>query len=336
MTKLFFVLLGLVAIQAHAADGVINGGGGKGVLCVQPDGSRSLESLDRYEARLVWKYSLPTSRDFDSEFLRVMSRLDAIWAGDVQTEPPLYSPQNHDNYLFAHRKFEASLNFLPAGARLRYTPDAGEAVVPPPNCSLVQVITYMDEGAETGSILVDQEYWNMITPQDRVAFFLHEFIYKSLRVFGEKNSARVRKMTGRLISTEIYTGILEPVRRAKKALECFNNAPKERDADYPLHFYLVPGKNERGEDGTTLVFDTIGRRGMLATTTAFSSLTFDVWEKKTWLSGSDQIDISSFLGYEYAKLVFENGSEERWFIHLKDEEDRMREIGFHCSPLERR
>ena len=85
----------------------------------------------------------------------------------------------------------------------------------------------------------------------------------------------------------------------------------------------------------------IGDRGMLATTTAFTYLPFEVWAGQTQVTGSDHLTIGSFLGYERAELTLGELAREvparppgpverKWSLTLSDG-GQLRTVDFHCE-----
>ncbi|MGE3262179.1 MAG: hypothetical protein AB7K68_10395 [Bacteriovoracia bacterium] len=344
MMKLILVLGIFGALHAQA--GVINGGGGKGILCVNPDGSRTVESLDRYEARIVWRYSVPESKDFDAEFLRMMSRAHYAFNGNAHQAPGPYSAKEHEEFLLLLKVFQAQMNFLPVGTHLKPTDDAGEVVIPPANCAITQVIHYLDETERTGQILVDKEYWDLLSPQDQVGFFMHEVVYKDFRTSGETSSLRTRKLVGRLLSSEVYPNPYSPLWGAPKMLHCLGKMD-----DYGwgtssgLDFYVVPAVDKPGRNAALLVFTTIGDDGMMAATTALSPFEYESFTGDPQYAsyGSASLSVNSFYGPR--SLVLRMGGEgagspppqpslRKMFMRF-DRKGQTQETEFSCQPEER-
>ncbi len=225
MIRYLMLLLVCVAVQTPTllkASGGQEGGGGKGVFC-ESHGERTVESLDLWEAKNVWGYKIPASKDIQSEIKRVMP----VWYSSLH-EKPTDAPFQYRQKDIAmwnswyHDDFLSRLNRIPSGTRLNPTNDTTLILQPPPNCKVVQVLVYIDEGADSGRILADGEFWDLLDDENKYAYYFHETIYKRFRDSYEnyQSSDIVRKYVGALFSTDAFPSKSAKVRQFDKALEC--------------------------------------------------------------------------------------------------------------------
>ena len=187
--KLFILAL-LFPVTGFA--GVLNGGGGKGVLCETVGQAPTLRVLDVYEAALRWP-ELPLRADLTAELQLALHGFNLVWAepGEVFKSEP-----SRDAVEKAFRtEFFDKIIYIPKGARIPVTEDATIPVLAP-NCRQVQIAVYTTLGIE-----IDREYWEMLTPRDQAALAVHEALYFYRRTYGAVNSDETRAFVGRLYSS---------------------------------------------------------------------------------------------------------------------------------------
>lgn len=268
--KISFLILGLllsVSVHANAMEliGGVGSGGGKGVLC-ETAGQRTVESLDLFEAKNVWGYSIPASQNLENEIKRVMP---VYWSAHF--EEPTQAPFKYDedswiNFLNIYQhEFIRIMRFIPSGSRLRPTEDATIILDPPSNCKIIQVLVYLDEGTGSSGILVDKEYWDLVDDQNRLALFLHERDYKSVRSYSQiDNTDSIRKYVGATFSSAPYPSPYKNVRKADSVLYCQTQANHPTTDYNPVLFYVIPIE-DLPEDGihpsTQLFFEHFGNFG---------------------------------------------------------------------------
>ena len=145
--------------------GVLNGGGGKGVLCETVGQKPTLRVLDVYEAARRWP-ELPSRNDLTAELQLALHQLDLVWAepGRAVTNEP--SRETVEKSF--RTEFFDKIIFIPTGARIPVTDDATVPVLAP-NCRQVQIAVYTTLGIE-----IDRDYWEMLTPRDQAALAVHE------------------------------------------------------------------------------------------------------------------------------------------------------------------
>lgn len=265
MKTIFLVIL-FTGVISRAARPGNDGGGGMGVLC-NNQGVLAVESLDLYEAKNVWGYSIP-KEDFKTAARRVGSRY-WISLNEQPDEEPL---RNEDGYAkqteqFFNDYFVRKMKFIPKGSRLRSTDDATLILDPPPSCKIVQVIVYVDEGPDVGTILVDKEYWDLLDAQNKLAFYFHENMYKAYRDFrNERNSDAIRKWAAALFSTVPFPSRNGEVRKAKTALRCQTESQPHQGSPYETNarFFVTPIENSNEYYAQTkLYFQYLGNFGRM-------------------------------------------------------------------------
>lgn len=185
------VLSGSVGALSSAtafANGGMEGGGGKTVVCRNPDGSiRSTEVLDLYEGRTVYQMPYQESPDdWKSQVIRIF-QTSGLPMGGVSSQ--LF--RIYDFYLNAIDH----LTFLPDGTSLKPINDSLEAVVPD-GCALEQTVNYQNDNL----ILVNGQIWKALSETQKAALLIHESTYRQLRGFGETDSRRARHFTAFIVS----------------------------------------------------------------------------------------------------------------------------------------
>ncbi|NJL25278.1 MAG: hypothetical protein HC902_08935 [Calothrix sp. SM1_5_4] len=250
------VLLGGAQAVADVPLGVSSGGGGAGVLCETETGGNTLVSLDLFEARHVWGYEIPESDDYEAELRRVFQRVHSVVASEPRDPTPEYTESVHQEYRRNVESVLTSFSYIPAGTRLALIQDRDDILVPPKNCRIVQVISYFDQSAKGRRILVDREYWEMLGPQDRVAFLFHEMVYEVFRLFGDKTSARARKLTGIMLSSVSLSAKYGAFVKGGRVLECRPEGASEAGTE----FYI--GESREGE--AVIAFEAIDGESMMS------------------------------------------------------------------------
>ncbi len=191
--------------------GVINGGGGKGVLC-NKDGTQTVELLDLYEAREI--YEIHDQKNFDTldqgiDFL-AYEMAKKFWT--PITVLPYVSKENVKKTL---KHFIEDIKFIEGGKRLKLTDDSYDPLLDE-NCKVVQLALFYDES----KLLVDKGYWDLLSPTGKTALVAHELFYLLDRANNNNNSMRTRKLVGYILSERgigsMY-GFLKPSSELKTA-----------------------------------------------------------------------------------------------------------------------
>lgn len=177
-------------------EGTINGGGGKGIRCVDPVTKKpTLQLLDLYEAEMLYGLETRPSPAGSNEALDLMAEL----MGRHFWNPSTIDLEEYKKMLRSgYEKFiSKDARFIPAGKRLKPVADAFEPLVDP-NCELVQIAVYYDESI----LLIDQELWKELDWLNRMALYVHEVLYAVDRSNGVTNSISVRKLVGQMFSSK--------------------------------------------------------------------------------------------------------------------------------------
>lgn len=188
--------------------GTMNGGGGKGLVCNNPDNnSYTVEILDFWEAQVLYNRKIKFSDEpLELQVMAGLERLQNLTAVNLP-----YGPQDNDP-VFRETEFRRTLlknarELLDPGAprvkRLRdvnltLTPDSFEEVTPA-KCTVTQLVTYKDHVG----ILWDADRIDKLTATSKAGLILHEALYAYLRSYGyEPDSVRVRRAIGYIFSED--------------------------------------------------------------------------------------------------------------------------------------
>lgn len=236
------------------ATGVMNGGGGKGVLCEIEGNKQSIETLELYESKNIF-HLIEENRgqSFEEELALGLNRLNEVWVEPGET------PKTVDQKFVEKVKndFFSKVIFIPNQSRIPITDDATVPVLPT-NCKQVQIALYNSLG-----IQIDKEYWYMMDSRSQAALIFHEFLYYHRRNYGAYNSDETRNFVGRLFSTT------PPIKR-------FLNAPTTGyydciagTVDTPVFDFVVYPFIENGEKGYLISFREIVNATTLGRTITF-------------------------------------------------------------------
>lgn len=193
VVAIFSSSLGMLS-SASALAGGMEGGGGKTVVCRNPDGSiRSAEILDLYEGRTV--YQLPYRESSDDWQTQVTNILTASGLGTAVTMP------RSTVYGWYQNAIE-HLTFLPDGTSLKPIDDSLEAVIPD-GCALEQTVNYQNDNL----ILVNGQIWKALSQTQKASLLIHESVYRLLRGVGETDSRRARHFTAYVVSGHVIEDV---------------------------------------------------------------------------------------------------------------------------------
>lgn len=246
-----------LAITLNAAiAGVGSSGGGKGVVCRDPQGRiNQAMVLDLYEA--VYEYGLklrPSARSLDQDYAIYVQILRRI-VGD-----PRPVGQEVIRQMLRFVRFTASGVHLPAIA------DAGQVPSLPNACRLEQIAIYHDD---TNVLDVDREIWQSLDSLNQAALIAHEEVYKNYRDAGDVTSEKVRSLVGALFSTTPPKPQFAGVSGAYA--ECWANTGNPSTND--TLFEIVPESNKAY---TSLVFRRISGRETVSQVKVTFPVRFDI------------------------------------------------------------
>jgi hypothetical protein len=249
---LLVTILGTIPSFAGTKDG----GGGKGVVCLNPDKSiKSVELLDLWEARELYERKIPSSDAPVPDQIRagierikyviqypyqrgqggpggMLSGAAAFAADLVDTARMFYEP-NWGNVKRVR------------GIKLAPTNDSYEEASPTGDCKIRQLVRYKDLGIGGGPrILIAQDLVDRMNKTNQVALALHEALYTVMRKFGETTSVRVRRAVGYVMSGESFKSLETFV--TGPHITCETNAPDTTSIPTRtrIHFVRRNGMNQ--------------------------------------------------------------------------------------------
>ena len=183
----------LVLFSSHSIAGPISAGGGKGVLCRNPDKTiKYVKALDLFEGEALYGLQIrQSSKGVDSQVQDALAVIPASSRGLIST------------YLGI---VQTGLK-KQKGITLQPIDDAVIAVLPT-NCEPVQLANYFNDHL----ILVDEDLWDQMDATNQAALLLHEAVYAAERMWGATNSQRSRHIVAGLFAVgtkweDIKTGI---------------------------------------------------------------------------------------------------------------------------------
>jgi len=193
--------------EIKSLQGVVNGGGGKGVICHQNDKSQ-LEVLDIYEAKTLYNLKLSAFKK-DPYFSKDLG----LFVSSLYYKHFLKSGELSEGLSkkriesFNSKKVQPLLNsikYTEPDQKLNQTNDALEPLLGQ-NCETVQLAVYYDESI----LLIDKKLWEELDFLNKAALILHELVYFQARIFGEVNSVKTRKVVGHLFTESRITPVLK-------------------------------------------------------------------------------------------------------------------------------
>ena len=178
---------GVTTSASGMAQGGMEGGGGKTVVCRNANGTiRTAEVLDLYEGRNVYALSYrESSLPWQDQAIEIFR------AAGVSTSQRAPRSGIYDWFENAI----GQLTFLPDGTSLKPIDDSLEAIIPQ-GCALEQTVNYQNDHL----ILVNGEIWNALSETQKAAMLIHEAVYRVLRTAGETDSRRARHFTAHIVS----------------------------------------------------------------------------------------------------------------------------------------
>lgn len=216
---LFLILSPLVSLA-----GVVNGGGGKAIVCRDKDRTiQSAQVLDLYEAQHQYGLQLlPSPITLDEAINLVGERLESL-SGTRQ----YMMSMNREQLKEIYKKFV----LLGPGIGLEPINDSHD-ILRPENCEIEQLAYFK----ESNIILVNQNIWSKLDPQNQAALIVHEAIYQLQRQRGATDSRDSRKIVGHLFSTANLQNVMGPVKATGEVIRC-------ETSDTQNVFYMTKDEN---------------------------------------------------------------------------------------------
>lgn len=241
--------------------GVINGGGGRGVRC-HKNGKTTVEVLDLYEAKRIYKLNLlDLGKDEEKGKEKFVELLLKHFMGDrISAQDAEQSKKYYRKELVDH--FVENMRFIDKGQHLRLLNDSYEPTLEQ-NCEAVQIAHYYDESI----LIVDRELWDQLDVTNKIGLIAHEAFYFYVRQSGVTNSMTVRKLVGRMLSVEGIRPLSDGVPHddENKAIYCSSYGKGADD----LSFTMFESLNKEGTKGIELVVSSLGTEMSLFRTAAF-------------------------------------------------------------------
>lgn len=260
--------------------GVISGGGGKGVVCRNADGTiQSAETLDLYEGRVFYGLQSPIESNESAE-IQVKQALQRI-------------PEIHRGIIGLYaQKVQQNLRLAPRGSELTPINDSFEAVLPT-GCKAEQLANYYNDSL----ILINQDIWNGLNETNKAALILHEAVYAVERILGARDSRRSRHVVASIFDRA--TNWVDPKDQAPEdSLLCTTDkggllawAYKDASGQWNMQFQILGGNRVMSKKQITL-----------------NDQKMDLMEAKTFpISKGDDLIGSSLTTFSLAQSNFEDG-----------------------------
>jgi hypothetical protein len=247
--------------------GVVNGGGGKGLLC----GDR-LRLLDLYEGELAGFPAPITSGNFDTDLRHYMIKMSKQISPNIKAsdlDDPAYG-----DYLFnwAKTEFKKRTVDIAPGETLEFTNDATLPPLPP-GCRFVQIaVNVFDENGGDLPIKVyrDRALWNLLAPVDQVALVVHEYTLWMARLMNMSdsmpNSDDTRRLVGRMFSELETYNMYAPI-WDKPSMECFFGY--QENGRYKMYQWQAVEEVHNGVSGIGVYFGYLKDKYLISRTSAF-------------------------------------------------------------------
>ena len=190
--KILIFLIALVSFNVSAEifklDGVSDGGGGRGVVCKNTDGSiASVELLDFFEGKNLEGYTIP---DRAGDYHTIIQN---EFVQKTKDRP-------HLSYLSKEwlPKVNNGLKILPPGFRLEKVEDSGEIFNLPSNCTIEQLANFQG----ISRIFVVGDFWNKMSETSKAGLVVHELLWFVERFTGVESSSRTRRTVARYFASD--------------------------------------------------------------------------------------------------------------------------------------
>jgi hypothetical protein len=209
-----------LSVSAFARPGFAgpnDGGGGKGVVCRNEDGSiKSVELLDLWEARMLYDHEIVSSKaSIDDQIKAGIERLKNVVVYPYEVHYADRLLKGGDALADSLRRFAIPINSENwgnvkrlRGVTLAPTQDSFEDASPT-GCQIEQLVRYKDAGlgGGTNEALMNQDLVDRMDLTNKAALALHEALYAVLREFGETTSLRVRRAVGYAMSGRSFKSL---------------------------------------------------------------------------------------------------------------------------------
>lgn len=304
--------------------GTVNGGGGKGVLCVKDD-KESLKVLDLYEAKQLYNLEIKEVPQNEEQAELHLANLMARHYNNVHKK-------SYEEYVELSkqeiRKFvNDKMKFISSDKKLNATKDSFEPLIEK-NCSIVQIAVFYDESA----LLVDRSLWDKLDLTNKMALLAHEIFYYQGRLRGATNSVSARKLVGQLFSTQGVRPLTDGVPSDKtKVLQCGVRDKSGAGVGYAWG-YDNPQTNKKSNEqieAMEFVFtDLLKQPVLFRTSFTLIGVELEYFKTNTQVGGSSYSDflIDSYDQSGKTVAVNYNFSSEDKNIYFRVRDDKTGEI----------
>jgi hypothetical protein len=191
ISLIFALFASLSAFSAHAEK---VGNGGVAVVCRNLDGKiTDAELLDLFEGRNQLSLTFPNRSlgiDLEIDIAKTKMVSNPIFLSHFQNEVS---------------SLKAAITFLPRGIGLEPTNDAFP-IINKRGCKFENVANYSNDG----KVYIDSEIFDILSPINQAALYIHEAVYALARKTAEETSSiRARKMTAYILASTSNLGVVE-------------------------------------------------------------------------------------------------------------------------------
>jgi hypothetical protein len=178
-------------INTYAA-GEMSGGGGLAVVCRGFFGGiKTIETLDLFEAREIYKLKTkPVDQNLEVAISNLKKQLTF-----TMEQPEFHLIPKIDGV-------QKIMKYIDKNIALEPTND-GAILGLPKGCKIEQLATYVDNEL----LIVNKKYWNKLDTKNQLALILHEAVYKLDRYDDAKDSRRTRKLVGHILSDKTLKSV---------------------------------------------------------------------------------------------------------------------------------
>ncbi|MBC7743251.1 MAG: hypothetical protein H7061_13720 [Bdellovibrionaceae bacterium] len=317
-----------VASPTKFIQGTINGGGGKGVRC-QKNGVTAIETLDLYEAIILYNLEIGYDPKTEEEAIDLFATLITrhFWNPSTIAMPEFkegFKARLNDLLL-------KKIKFLTDGRKLKLIDDSYEPIIEE-NCEQVQVAAYYDESV----LLIDKSLWDQMNWTNRIALLTHEMIYAMDRANGASNSMSARKLVGQLYSTTGARPKADGVPSDNRKIATCWVSEKDITVGYFYAYDHMKVINEpEVRPGVEFVFNFLKNSSFLFRTSAFIQTPSleDIFSKNYNLGTNADLEVESYPSNSYLAIRFSGEGKAKLLIKNKSNGNISNELDVSCQMM---
>jgi len=165
------------------------GNGGDGIVCTKEGAQATAEILDFYESSQARIESTEAYSEIVESRLQVLKKIDSTMGELYQKRWKSMQPE-------IEWKKEIELIGIEDSKHLYVPSDK--------NCKLKQVAIRRNQVAANQSrFVIDDSFWQQISPVSRAGLIMHELIYEHFYKLGEKDSVKARTLNAYIFSPDL-------------------------------------------------------------------------------------------------------------------------------------